>query len=75
MGTDRRNGDVDTEEVATTIGLYVLGEISLGKVAEREGLTRWEMLEFLANNGVELCLGPTDMEDAAEETRNARGFE
>jgi len=32
MATDRpRNAVEDTEQLATTIGLYVLGEISLGK--------------------------------------------
>ena len=75
MATDHRGGDVDTEEMATTIGLYVLGEISLGKAAERVGVTRWEMLELLADNGVEPRLGSRDMEDAAEEIRNARDFE
>ncbi|MFH5801840.1 UPF0175 family protein [Haladaptatus sp. CMAA 1911] len=35
------------EYLATTIGLYVLGEISLGKAAERTGVTRWEMEEIL----------------------------
>lgn len=28
------------EELATTIGLYVLGEISLGKAADLTGVTR-----------------------------------
>lgn len=75
MATDRRGGDADTEELATTIGLYVLGEISLGKAAERVGVSRWEMQELLVDNGVEPRLGPTDMDDAAEEVRNARDFE
>ena len=66
---------MDTEEIATTIGLYVLEEISLGKAAGHVGVTRWEMLELLADNGVEPRLGPTDMVDAAEEIKNARGFE
>lgn len=35
MSTDRRNAhDGDVDPVATAIGLYALGEISLGKAAE-----------------------------------------
>jgi len=42
MATDRRRNAVeDKQELATTIGLYVLSEISLGKAAERTGVTRW----------------------------------
>ena len=68
MGTDRYNTAVDdTEEFATTIGLYVLGEISLGKAAERTSVTRWEMKEILQEVGVELRLGPQSMEDLVDE--------
>jgi hypothetical protein len=41
MATGRPNPQVDnTEELATTIGLYVLGESSLGKAAEQTGVSR-----------------------------------
>jgi len=75
MATDRREPDSDTEELATTIGLYVLGEISLGKAAERTGVSRWEMQEILQDNDVEPRLGPASVEDAAEEIENIREFE
>lgn len=75
MATDRRGAEVDTDELATTIGLYVLGEISLGKAAERVGVTRWEMRELLEEHGVEPRLGPTDMDDAADEIEAIRDFE
>lgn len=75
MATDRRDPDADTEELATTIGLYVLGEISLGKAAERTGVNRWEMREILEDNDVQPRLGPADMNEAAEEIENARDFE
>jgi len=75
MATDRRGGEPETEELATTIGLYVLGEISLGKAAERVGVSRWEMGEILEDNDIEPRLGPADMDDAAEEVENARDFE
>ncbi|MCU4743355.1 UPF0175 family protein [Halobacteria archaeon AArc-m2/3/4] len=55
------------DELATTIGLYVLGEISLGKAAERRDITRWEMAEFLSEVGVEVRLGPQSMESLEDE--------
>lgn len=75
MATDRREGESDTEELATTIGLYILGEISLGKAAERVGVTRWEMQEILEDNCVDPRLGPVDMSEARKEVENAREVE
>jgi predicted HTH domain antitoxin len=75
MATDRRRVDIDTDELATTIGLYVLGELSLGKAAERVGVTRWEMQELLKEHGVEPRLGPSDMDDAEDEIEAIRDFE
>lgn len=76
MATDRRNNPVeDTEELATTIGLYVLGEISLGKAAERTGVTRWEMEEILQEAGVELQLGPQSMDELEDEVDVALDLE
>lgn len=75
MATDRRRVDVDTDELATTIGLYVLGELSLGKAAERVGVSRWQMQELLKEHSVEPRLGPTDMGDAADEIETIRDFE
>ncbi|MCU4973975.1 UPF0175 family protein [Halobacteria archaeon AArc-m2/3/4] len=76
MATDRRSPPVDdTEELATTIGLYVLGEISLGKAAERTGVTRWEMEELLSEAGVEVRLGPQSMEDLQDEVDTALDIE
>jgi predicted HTH domain antitoxin len=68
MATDRRSDAVeDPEQLATTIGLYVLGEISLGKAAEHTGVTRWEMEEILQEAGVELRLGPRSMDELEDE--------
>jgi len=76
MATDRRtNAGEDTEQLATTIGLYVLGEISLGKAAERTGVTRWEMEDLLEEAGVELRLGPESMEDLESEVDVALDLE
>jgi len=67
MAPDRRSLVDDTEAFATTVGRYVLGELSLGKAAERVGLTRWEMEEVLQEAGVELRLGPQSREDLDED--------
>ena len=75
MATDRRRVDVDTDELATTIGLYVRGEISLGKAAERVGISRWEMQDLLKESGVDPRLGPTDFEDAEDEIQAIRDAE
>lgn len=76
MATDRRtNAGEDTEQLATTIGLYVLGEISLGKAAERTGVTRWEMEDLLQEAGVELRLGPESMEELESEVDVALDLE
>lgn len=58
MAADRRRAEVDTDELAATIGLYVLGEISLGRVAERHGIISWELLGILEQHGVQPRLGP-----------------
>lgn len=76
MATDRRNNPAeDKEQLATTIGLYVLGEISLGKAAERTGVTRWEMEEILQEAGVELQLGPQSMDELEDEVDVALDLE
>lgn len=76
MATDRRsNSGEDTEQLATTIGLYVLGEISIGKAAERTGVTRWEMEDLLQEAGVDLRLGPESMEDLESEVDVALDLE
>jgi predicted HTH domain antitoxin len=76
MATDRRSGAVEEkEQLATTIGLYVLGEISLGKAAERTGVTRWEMEEILQEAGVELRLGPESMDELEDEVDVALNLE
>ena len=68
MATDRpRNAAENTEQLATTIGLYVLGEISLGKAAEHTDVTRWEMKEILQEAGVGLRLGPRSMDELEDE--------
>jgi predicted HTH domain antitoxin len=44
--------------LATAVGRYVLGEISLWKAAEAAGTTRWEFEEVLRDAGFEALYGP-----------------
>jgi hypothetical protein len=61
----------DTEAFVTAVGRYVLGEISLGKAAERVGLTRWELEDFLEEAGVDTRLGPQSRDDLDENVDTA----
>lgn len=65
----------DSTELAETIGLYALGEISLGKAAERADVSRWEMREILKEAGVELRLGPQSQEELQDEVDAALDLE
>jgi len=68
MATDRSSTTIgDKEHLATTIGLYVLGEITLGKAAERTGVTRWKMEEILEASGIELQLGPQSVDELEDQ--------
>lgn len=71
----RHRDDENDDALATAIGRYALGEISLGKAAADVGVSRWEMRDILEENGVQLRLGPEDTADAAEEVENIRDFE
>jgi predicted HTH domain antitoxin len=50
------------DEVATAIGRYVLGELSLGKAAETVGMTRWEFEALLKDVGFTALYGPRTRE-------------
>ncbi|SIR91313.1 Uncharacterised protein family (UPF0175) [Haladaptatus litoreus] len=76
MTTDHHSHTMQNKEkLATAIGLYILGEISLGKAAERTGVTRWEMEEILQDAGVELRLGPQTKDDLDDEVDVALDIE
>jgi predicted HTH domain antitoxin len=63
------------DELATAIGQYVLGEISVGKAAERAGMTRWEFEDLLEEVGFDALYGPRTREQLAEEIDVARETE
>jgi predicted HTH domain antitoxin len=68
MATDRRESvTTDSSELATAIGLYLLGEISLGKASERVGLSRWEMQDLLAELDIDTRQGPRSLEEVQAE--------
>lgn len=58
---------LDSTDLATAIGLYLLGEISLGKASERAGLSRWEFQALLEELDVETRQGPRTLEDLQAE--------
>ena len=63
------------DDLATAVGQYVLGEISVGKAAERVGMTRWEFEELLEEAGFAALYGPRTGEQLADEIDAARDVE
>jgi predicted HTH domain antitoxin len=67
--------DPGDDDLATAIGKYVLGERSLGKAAERAGLTRWEFEELLEEAGFTALYGPRTREQLDDEVDAVRDQE
>ncbi len=63
------------DELATAVGQYVLGEISLGKAAESAGLSRWEFEEVLKETGFSALYGPRADDDLQDEIDVARNLD
>ena len=68
----REPGD---DDLATAIGEYVLGEISLGRAGERVGMTRWEFEELLEEAGFTALYGPRSPEALEDEVDVALDLE
>jgi len=64
-----------SDELATAIGRYVLGEVSLGKAAESAGLSRWEFETRLQEAGFDALYGPRTDDQLAEEIETARNLD
>jgi hypothetical protein len=77
MATDQRSSaDGDSEALATAIGMYALGEWTLGQAAERADVSRLRMRDVLTELGFEVHLGgPRDIEEARAELRTLRNLE
>ena len=65
----------EDDDLATAIGQYVLGEISLGRAAENVGMTRWEFEELLEEAGFSALYGPRSAEELQDEVDVALDLE
>lgn len=76
MAIDAAGDDADTETLATAIGMYALGEWSLGRAAEQAGISRFQFREVLSDLGLDVPIGgPEDREDAVAERDTLRDLE
>ncbi|AWB26561.1 UPF0175 family protein [Halococcoides cellulosivorans] len=64
-----------TDELATAVGRYVLGDLSLGRAAEEAGLSRWEFEELLSDAGFSALYGPRTDEQLDGEIDVARDLD
>lgn len=67
--------DPGDDALATAIGQYVLGELSLGKAAETVEMTRWEFEELLQETGFTALYGPRTREELEDEVDVALDIE
>lgn len=64
-----------TDELATAVGQYVLGELSLARAAEEAGMSRWEFEEILEDAGFTSLYGPRTDDELQRELDVARDLE
>lgn len=74
MATEATRNPKD-DELATAIGQYVLGDISLGKAAENVGMTRWKFEELLEDAGFTALYGPRSADELQDEVDSALNLE
>jgi predicted HTH domain antitoxin len=55
------------DKLATAVGRYVLGDLSLGRAAEAAGMSRWEFEELLEEAGFTSLYGPRTDEHLRQE--------
>jgi len=67
--------DDEEARTAAAVHLYEEGEISIGKAARLADVSRQEMPGILQEHGVEVRLGPKDMDDAEREIEAARDLD
>ncbi|PSP79528.1 hypothetical protein BRC81_04765 [Halobacteriales archaeon QS_1_68_20] len=72
MPPDQVDASSEDTELATTIGLYALGELSLGEAASRADVSRIGMREILDDAGIALRFGPQTKEEASDDVDVAR---
>ncbi|MDS0243735.1 MULTISPECIES: UPF0175 family protein [unclassified Haloferax] len=71
MGTRTDSGGGNNNDLAEAIGLFILGEISLGKAAEHASVSRWEMESILKKAGVDGRYGPRSRNELDDEVKTA----
>lgn len=64
-----------TDELATAVGQYVLGELSLARAAEKAGMSRWEFEELLEDAGFTSLYGPRTDDELQRELDVARNLD
>jgi len=69
------SAEPDDDEITTGVGEYVLGRLSLGKAAERVGMTRWEFETLLREVGFSALYGPRSREQLSDEVDTALDLE
>lgn len=52
----KRNRDVTSEEIENAITAYQHSEITLGRAAEKSGMTRWELMKLLEQRGTPVTI-------------------
>ena len=52
------SSDGPSDKLATAVGRYALGDLSLGRAAEAAGMSRWEFEEVLEDAGFTSLYGP-----------------
>jgi len=64
-----------TDELATAVGRYALGELSLGRAAEAAGMSRWEFEAVLEDAGFTALYGPRSDDELQRELDVARDLD
>lgn len=64
-----------TDELATAVGRYALGELSLGRAAEAAGMSRWEFEAVLEDAGFTALYGPRTDDELQRELDVARDLD
>lgn len=64
-----------SDDLATAVGQYVLGELSLGGAAEAAGMSRWEFEAVLEDAGFTALYGPRTDDQLQEELDVARSLD
>lgn len=68
----RETRDLQTTDVSEVMRLYLDEQISLEKVSEMLGVSRYELMEHFERLGIPLRLGPESIEEAQEEIASAQ---